>query len=69
VPRRQVERDAPYALRSVERGARQAGSVLGGGPTAFVDLVGRMLRPPAAAPPATVVAAEPGESGLILPPD
>jgi hypothetical protein len=67
---RQIERDAPYALRALERGARQAGHVLGGGPTAYLDLVARMLRPPVAAPSgAAVVAPEPGGSGLILPPD
>ena len=64
---RQIERDAPYALRALERGARQAERVLGGGPTAYLQLVARMLRPPAAQGAGAVVAPEPGGSGLILP--
>jgi hypothetical protein len=70
VQRRQIERDAPYALRAVERGARRAGTALGGGPTAYVDLVGRLLRAPGAGAAASPVGtAEAGGSGLILPPD
>jgi len=69
VSRRQIDKDASFALRALERGARQAGRMLGGGPTAYLDLVARMLRPPASPEPGRpVVAAEPGSSGLILPP-
>jgi hypothetical protein len=70
VGERAIERDASYALRAVERGARQTAGLVGGGPTAYLDLVGRVLRaqagPPAPASP--VLAPETGSSGLILPP-
>jgi hypothetical protein len=66
---RAVGRDAAHALRAIERGARETGRLVGGGPTAYLDLVGRVLRAPAqpAAPHSPVVAPEPGASGLILP--
>jgi hypothetical protein len=69
---RAVERDASYALRVVERGARETDRLLGGGATAYLDLVGRVLRAPvqahadAAAP--AIVEPSAGQSGLILPP-
>jgi hypothetical protein len=69
IPQRQIDKDASFALRALERGAREAGRVLGSGPTSYLELVARMLRPPAS--PTTgqaVVEAEPRGSGLILPP-
>lgn len=67
---RAAERDGAQALRALERGAKEMGRMLGGGPTAYLELVGRVLRAPvAAAGPPVVKAPEPGRSGLILPPD
>lgn len=39
-----VERDLAVVLRRLERGAREARKTLGEGKTAFLDLVGRVLR-------------------------
>jgi hypothetical protein len=71
VGEKQVERDGVHALRAMERGARETARLLGGGSTAYLDLVGRVLRAPvqAAAAEPHVTAPEPGASGLILPPD
>jgi hypothetical protein len=69
VSRRQIEKDASFALRALERGARQAGPVLGGGPTAYLDLLARVLRPPArAAQEKPVLSDDTAGTGLILPP-
>jgi hypothetical protein len=71
VGERAIDRDASHALRAIERGARETDRLLGGGPTAYLDLVGRVLRAPARppAPGSPVVTPEAGSSGLILPPD
>jgi SpoVK/Ycf46/Vps4 family AAA+-type ATPase len=68
---RAAERDGAHALRALERGAREIGRVLDRGPTSYLDLVARLLRPPVAgvAEPSIVHAPEAGRSGLILPPD
>jgi hypothetical protein len=68
---RAVDREAPSALRAVERGARIAATHLPGGDRAYLDLVDRLFRdaPESRAPEA---APEPGgeeqASRLILPP-
>jgi hypothetical protein len=72
VGEKQVERDAVQSLRAIERGARETNRQLGGGPTAYLDLVGRVLRAPvqaSTAPESPIIAPEAGASGLILPPD
>ena len=68
---RAVERDAPHALRAVERGAREVGRVLGGGPRAYLDLIGRVLRAPGAGPSRRRRSwrQTPEGAGCILPPD
>lgn len=47
-----AEREVAAVLRSIERGARNEGGVLGSGDTAYLDLVGRVFqqRPKAPAP-------------------
>jgi hypothetical protein len=67
---RVVERDGPFALRALARGAKDVAAAVGGGPRAYLELVARVLRAPVQAAPASpIVTAEPGTSGLILPPD
>ena len=67
---RLVEREAPHALRALERGVRAAAALPGSSRTAFLELAARVLAPGAggdARPPdARAPAAHPG---LILPPD
>jgi hypothetical protein len=67
---RVIEREASWALRAIERGARDAGRALGGpGRTVYLDMVGRVLGPAGPGQPAGGVAAADADSpsGLILP--
>jgi hypothetical protein len=67
---RLVEREAPHALRALERGVRAVAALPGSSRTAFLELAARVLgpgaggdaRPPDARAPAA-------HAGLILPPD
>jgi hypothetical protein len=63
---RLVEREAPIAIRAVERGARHARQLLGGANTAYLDLVGRLLGSVSAQ--GDEHPSPDGPSGLILPP-
>jgi hypothetical protein len=60
----QIERDAAAALRAIGRGVGAARAMLGPGPRAYIDLVGRLIRPAAARSEAL---AAPGAGDLILP--
>ena len=64
------DRDAVGVLRRIERAAQAAQRTLGGGQTAYLDLLERVFREPAARsapePPTAPPAAE-GGSGLIIP--
>ena len=67
---RLVEREAPQALRAIERGVRTMSALPGAGRTAYLELVGRVLGAASAAAtsrPETPTAA--AHAGLILPPD
>lgn len=50
-PRTPLEKDAARALRGIEEAARRVGPIVGDPRTGFLMLVGRMLRPAAAAEP------------------
>ena len=67
---RLVEREAPHALRAIERGVRAVAALPGATRTAYLELAGRVLGPPAGAnasrPDVQPTAAN---AGLILPPD
>jgi hypothetical protein len=67
---RLVEREAPYALRAIERGVRAVSARPGAGRTDYLDMTTRVLgaaSETAQAPPDSVPPASHG--GLILPPD
>ena len=65
-----VEREAPLALRAIERGARAVGAEPGAGRRDYLEIVGRVL---GSATTQTgdedTGAVSPASSGLILPPD
>ena len=63
---RAVDQEAIPVLRCIERGARETHASTGGGETAYLSLVGRLLQQspePAGPQPAQ----EPSPSGIILP--
>jgi hypothetical protein len=65
-----VEREAPLALRAIERGARAVAAEAGAGQRDYLALVGRVLGPSSMSPgPRAEDAVATGASGLILPPD
>jgi hypothetical protein len=65
-----VEREAPVALRAIERGARAVGAEPGASPRDYLELVARVLGPASGLRgPRPDEAVSPGTSGLILPPD
>jgi hypothetical protein len=65
---RRLEEDAALVLRRFEVSAREARTVTGLGPTAWVEMVGRLLRNPGSSPPGAAPAAqEPPPSLLIRP--
>jgi hypothetical protein len=67
---RLVEREAPYALRAIERGVRAVAAVPGAPRTAYLDMARRVLG--AASEPTHRSAEAPSAvvpAGLILPPD
>jgi hypothetical protein len=67
---RLVEREAPYALRAIERGARSVSALAGAGRTAYLELTRRVLASAAGpAPPPSDDAGSVAHAGLILPPD
>lgn len=65
VPPTTLERDASRALRGLERGARDVQQRAGGDPRAYLDLVGRVVRPYEAM--VGGAASDPGAPGLIVP--
>ena len=65
-----AERDAPFALRAIERGACAVGAEPGAGQRDYLELVGRVLGPlTGQRSDETKDAVSTGSSGLILPPD
>ncbi len=67
---RAVDREAPLALRAVEKGARIAREHLPGGDRAYLELVERLFRgaPEPRSPDSPEISAEEEASPLILPP-
>jgi hypothetical protein len=68
---RRVEREALHALRNLASGVRAVGQTEGSGPTAYAQLIGRVLSRAAsrAREPLPEQASSDTGSGLILPPD
>jgi hypothetical protein len=66
---RLVEREAPHALRAIERGVRAVAALPGAGRTAYLELARRVLGLAAAADTARPDDRAPAHGGLILPPD
>jgi hypothetical protein len=65
-----VEREAPFALRAIERGARAVGAEPGAGRHDYLELVGRVLGPASGQRDGeSREPVSPASSGLILPPD
>ena len=67
---RLVEREAPQALRAIERGVRSVSALPGAGRTAYLELVRRVLGAAAAADSSRPDDPAPAaHAGLILPPE
>jgi hypothetical protein len=67
---RLVEREAPHALRAIERGVRTVSALPGAGRTAYLELVGRVLGAASVAETSRPETPTPAaHAGLILPPD
>ena len=65
-----VEREAPFALRAIERGARAVGAEPGAGRHDYLELAGRVLGPASSRRDGEKgESIAPAPSGLILPPD
>ena len=64
-----VEREAPHALRAIERGVRAVAALPGAGRKTYLELVGRVLGAAAGAGPTPADDPPPPHGGLILPPD
>jgi hypothetical protein len=66
---RLLEREAPYALRAIERGARAVSALAGAGRTAYLEVAKRVLALAGPVGGPTDDAAPVAHEGLILPPD
>ena len=66
---RTVEREAPHALRAIERGVKAVSVLPGASRTAYLELAARVLGPAAAAAVGPAGPAQSGDGSLILPPD
>ena len=67
---RLVEREAPFALRAIERGVRAVSALPGASRTGYLDMARRVLGAASGASPGVPEALpQAGRAGLILPPD
>jgi hypothetical protein len=66
---RLVEREAPHALRAIERGARAVAALPGANRTGYLEMVSRVLGPAGGPVPGATDEPSSDHSRLILPPD